>query len=276
MGSYTYKKSNSKKNKRQRGKITHRNRRTHQSEKSLYIGGVKNISECVDGQDNSECSYTDTQISNIHNSLWKTCISKNYHKYNIGTQKILYITPINTFIKSVETIQIPKFNISINGEIGSYPIKIDNKYINCFLRICGKWYAIMRLFGHVFFSEFLARNEKMKTFYRISDQITFNIENGLITISTPGNPALPSSQLHKDKESIDRVQIVEKKKILHVFKKVPTILLPKSYYENINKNNGELVDDKNIHLVYWILNTFRTQKMIATSLKQDLFLAAVD
>jgi hypothetical protein len=106
------------------------------------------------GGSSSSCSnFLDIKVANKINEIWETCIQSN---------RILYITPKNVLIKSIETIQIPEFCVNA----GRNPIRIENKCVGCFLKVRGIWYAIMRLFGTTLNTGYFALTEKNKVFYK--------------------------------------------------------------------------------------------------------------
>lgn len=191
-----------------------------------------------------ECDLTDTQLTNTKNNTnkinptWKTCIyvgqttdyKINYH--------IFYITPENVIIKSIDSIQIPQF--TVNGS--KHKIMIEDKYISCFLLICGEWYAIMRLFGTTLNTDVFARTEKNKAFYKLPKgiQITYvkepsPINNTIITI--PEN----------------LYTLVEDGSI-------KTIEIKDDFVKNINKSTDLLAFD--------VLQEFFGQKILADTVKE--------
>ena len=108
--------------------------------------------------DNIDCEITHFRDHKYPNQVWNTCITLDGI-----TKHILYITPKNVIIKSIDTIQVPRFVAKINKTqmectIAFTPVcnesvftfsfntvKRCNKqhYVSCFLRHCGTWYAIM-------------------------------------------------------------------------------------------------------------------------------------
>jgi hypothetical protein len=116
------------------------------------------------------CPILDRQYENMKNNIWDTCIS-----YNGKENNIMYITPKNVMIKSIETFQIPTFIVSNNGE-KQCSIMIEDKYVGCFLKIDKQWYAIMRLFGKTINTGFFARTETNKAYYKINNN-NFNIQS---------------------------------------------------------------------------------------------------
>jgi len=195
-----------------------------------------------------QCSTSDTQITNIGNvrnkvnPTWKTCININGIIHDI-----LYITPQNVVIKSIESTQIPEF--TINNKICK--IQIEKKYISCFLFICGEWYAIMRLIGHVLNVGPTALVSKNRAFFKLSN-IIFNVGNTninttiIITNDNYSYNTNTTSQILGTSNS-------------------PTVQL---------KNCFEVVDDKNS--VFNVLKRFRQQKVIANSVKNDIALNSTE
>jgi hypothetical protein len=149
---YTMRKTKSKKYRRYKLKYkkTRRN-------KSLSGGGNNTVCNIFD-------SYLIKADKNSNN-CWRTCIQQNGVKNDI-----LYITPINVLIKSIETIQHPDFLATLDrSEPKKIKMMIEGKYINCFLKIQDKWYAIMRLFGTTLNTGIFAFTEKNKAFYRLNN-----------------------------------------------------------------------------------------------------------
>ena len=74
-------------------------------------------------------------------------------------------------IKSIESLQVPEFIVKLPTE--NEPIKckimIEDKYVGCFLNVCGQWYAIMRLFGTTLNTGILALTETNKAYYRVKN-----------------------------------------------------------------------------------------------------------
>ena len=181
------------------------------------------------------------------NSVWKTCINMN-DRYN----KIIYVTQKNVFIKSVETLQIPEFQVYLDPLNNNIPCKImiEDKYINCFLFICGDWYAMMRLFGTTINTGHFARTEKNKAFYKLNNTILLDVISsnnfGLIQI-------MPNTYTE-----VKKITVLDTSD-------TKIILLNQNVVENINKSslvNGEKV--------FNILQRFRQQKVYANDAKHDL------
>ena len=193
------------------------------------------------------CPILDTQLTNTKNvtnkinPTWKTCIySYAENKYEINYH-IFYITPQNVVIKSIDSIQIPEF--TVNGK--KHTIMIEDKYISCFLLICGEWYAIMRLFGTTLNTELLARTEKNRAFFKLPPEININYVKE------------PSPHKHT------------------------IITIPSSVYTLVNENDSiktiKLNDNvvKNINretdlLAYGVLSEFFSQKIFADSIKEEV------
>jgi len=192
-----------------------------------------------------KCNILDTKYSyNKVNQVWKTCIYMN-GIYN----HIIYLTELNTLLKSIESAQIPHFYVKIpkymdiSEYIGKTKILIEDKFVGCFLRICGEWYVIMRLFGKTINNDIFASTETNKAFYKIKN-INFDLQNiekdsGIIEISR-----------NFFTESED--------KYILSTSKTPIILL--------NPNCYEVITTKDI--VFNVLQRFRQEKLIANSAKQ--------
>ena len=165
---------------------------------------------------------------------------------------IIYLTPNNVVIKSIETAQIPEFVVKINGQQTTCKLLIEDKYIAGFLYICGDWYAMMRLFGTTLNTEYFARTEKNKVFYKLSNiHIDVDVEN----------PDNGGSGIITFKEG--SYEIVQKKTFFSI-NNTPFMNI-KSGFENINKSS--VVRGKS---VFNVLQRFRQQKLFANNQKQEL------
>jgi hypothetical protein len=176
------------------------------------------------------------------NETWDTCI-----KMNGINNHIIYVTSKNVIIKSIESIQVPEFVVKLPNELGntSCKIMIEDKYVGCFLKVCGEWYVIMRLFGKTLNTGVLARTEKNRVFYKI-DGITINANNpemddGLILFQNNSFEEIP------DTTSIST-------------SKTKVIKLRDGYFTNINKSSD----------TFHVLQRFRQEKLIANSQKQQV------
>jgi hypothetical protein len=130
------------------------------------------------------CKIFDTDNSKGKlNPTWETCITAN-NKENTVT----YVTSSNVIIKSIESLQIPEFKVKIGSNSNptiNCKIMIEDKYVGCFLRIDGSWYALMRMFGSTYFNTgILAQTEKYKAFYKLTNII---IDEGTSLVILPGN-----------------------------------------------------------------------------------------
>ena len=233
-------KNKSKKNKTRKGGVWPFNTSEQDSE---YIKKCNNTE--------TKCDTFDSQITNKNNitnkinPTWKTCINMN--KIN---NHIIYITPENVAIKSIETLQIPEFTLSINNETKKYKIQIEDKYISCFLLICGEWYVMMRLFGKTLNTGYTARTEKNRVFFKLSNIKFVYDENGSkdTTITIP-------NENYVDVELSTKLSTSNS----------PTIQL-KDCFENIDKKNS----------VFNVLQRFRQQKLFANSAKNEAATNSVD
>lgn len=198
---------------------------------------------CPDAQVNCNLldkHYTEGKKSN---ETWDTCIDMNGIKNHI-----IYVTSKNVIIKSVETTQVPEFVVKLEDE--SEPrtckIMIEDKYIACFLKICGQWYAMMRLFGKTLNTGVLARTEKNKVFYQINN---IDIDANDPTTGT-GIINIPKSS-YKESTSTPFFSTSNTK----------VIELNDNCFENINKQSSD---------VFNVLQRFRQQKLIANAEKQEI------
>jgi hypothetical protein len=100
-----------------------------------------------------------------------------------GPLYVLYITPNNIFGRTIETLIIPEFLCSVNGQIARRKIMIEDKYVARFVMIDGRWYAIMRLFGKTHNSGILADVEYYKAFYLLGKGFEVDNNTGIIILS---------------------------------------------------------------------------------------------
>jgi hypothetical protein len=222
--------------------ITKKNAKRTKNTKKMR-GIAKGIeSNCPDTQVN--CNLLDKHYTegNKSNEVWDTCINMN----GINNH-IIYVTSKNVLIKSVETFQVPEFVVKFEGdtEPRTCKIMIEDKYIACFLKICGQWYAMMRLFGKTLNTGYLARTEKNKVFYRISNmEIDANDPvNGTGLIKIPKDS-------YKDSDSTPIFSTSSTK----------VIELTDKCFENINKQTSN---------VFNVLQRFRQQKQAANDAKYE-------
>jgi len=233
----------SKKNKKVKTRANKRSRK-HSKRTNKLSGVGKGVeSNCPNAQVN--CNLLDKHYTegNKLNETWDTCINMN----GINNH-IIYITSKNVLIKSVETPQVPEFVVKLadNPDSQSCKIMIEDKYIACFLKICGQWYAMMRLFGKTLNTGMLARTEKNKVFYRINNiDIDANDPSngtGLIAIPKDSYKESDSSPFF----STSRTKVIE---------------LHDKCFENINKQSGN---------VFNVLQRFRQEKLVANEAKNEV------
>uniref|UniRef100_A0A6C0JHF1 Uncharacterized protein n=1 Tax=viral metagenome TaxID=1070528 RepID=A0A6C0JHF1_9ZZZZ len=198
------------------------------------------------------CNTLDTQFDHKINPTWETCITANSIK-----KHIIYITPNNVIIKSVETIQIPEFLVKLDvGPIISAKIKIEDKFVECFMFICGQWYVSLRLFTTVIYNGPLAFTAANRTFFRLSNKISFDVD-----IS---NPSIGSSLITFPKDSYT----VSSEQYTLQTSATDTITLSPEFFENISPENDPMA--------YNTIVNFRNQKTIANEVKQEIVLDVVE
>jgi hypothetical protein len=229
------------KQKRRKTKKTQKKRNTFRKKNKKMRAGNKSSHLCPDA--NVSCSLLDkhyTENGKV-NETWDTCINMN----GINNH-IIYITSKNVLIKSIDTIQVPEFVVKLPNQKdnASCKIMIEDKYVGCFLKICGKWYVIMRLFGKTLNTGVLARTEGNKAFYKI-DGITINAnnpetDNSLILFQNNSFEEMPDTTSF----STSKTKVVK---------------LKDGHFTNIDKKND----------VFNVLQRFRQQKLIASSTKQE-------
>jgi hypothetical protein len=231
------------KQKRRKTKKTYKNRNSFRKKNKKMRAGNKSSHLCPDA--NVSCNLLDkhyTENGKV-NETWDTCINMN----GINNH-IIYITPKNMIIKSIESMQVPEFVVKLPGEKESVSCKImiEDKYVGCFLKVCGEWYVIMRLFGKTLNTGVLARTEGNKVFYKI-DGITINADN-------PENDN--SLILFKNKNSYEETPDTT----LLSSTKTKVIKLTAGHFTNIDKKND----------VFHVMQRFRQQKIFAEASKEEV------
>ena len=236
-------KTKTKKHLKPKKKATFRGKRTRNMR-----GGSNDWKSCPNAQ--LSCNWFDKHYTanGKVNETWDTCIDMNGIKNHI-----IYITSQNVAIKSIESLQVPEFIVKLPTQ--NEPIKckimIEDKYVGCFLNVCGQWYVVMRLFGTTINTGMFALTETNKAYYRIKD---INIDandpetgSSLITI--------PQGSYTESDEDLTLAT-----------SKTPIIKLNSNCFTNINKE-----DD-----TFNVLERFRQQKIWANAEKQHLASEAVE
>jgi len=184
------------------------------------------------------------------NETWHTCIGMNGIK-----NRIIYITSQNIFIKSIESFQIPVFNVTLLPE--ALPvhcnIMIEDKFVGCFLNVYGEWYVVMRLFGKTLNTGVLARTEKNKAYYKIKNiqidaSVSKNGEVGLGRVVGTSSITIPENYYEEVNPSF---------RLLTSNSRV--IRIKSGCFQNINKTNS----------VFKVIQRFRQEKIIANTEKND-------
>ena len=207
-------------------------------------GGAENTN-CPDAT--VSCNILDKQFKGKLNPTWNTCINMN-GIYN----HIIYITSTNVLIKSIETLQIPEFYVKLSNDVDNTRcnILIEDKYVSCFIYLCGKWYAMMRLFGKTINTQYLARTEKNRVFFELQN-IAVNVDT-----TNPENPGDGTISIPNGLYSE-----LNNSKLLSTNVSAREIKLSEKCFININKNN----DIK----AFNVLQRFRQQKLFASNVKKD-------
>jgi len=237
-----------------------------------FFGDSSNVSAPLVKEDtgtacssSETCNFMDNHITGKPNELWTTCIDMNDIK-----NQITYVTPKNVIIKSIETGQIPEFVAKIvpksvepstqssietvtqtagqSNEPISCKIMIEDKYVNCFLFICGDWYAMMRLFGTTLNTGYFARTEKNRVFYKLNRGMLTDLEN---------------SGLLEFKEN--EIENVESSGTMFSTSTTKVIKIKDEFVKNINKQS--VVNNK---VVFNVLQRFRQQKLFAHNVKEEV------
>lgn len=240
------------KNRKQKNRRTLKNRGGLWPFTSKTEAVVQDMQSCPNSE--KPCDIIDTQFKDKKNQTWKTCINMN-GIYN----HIAYVTQENVLVKSIESAQIPEFHVLVNRQDITCKVKIENKFVGCFLNICGEWYAIMRLFGSAILTGLLARTEASRAFYKLKNiTIDFdlnNTEHGTSLISIPeGNYTsinddfIFSFNPFKEKGTAEAPQIT-------------AIQLTEDCFENINKKNSPSV--------FKVLQRFRQEKILGNVVKNE-------
>jgi len=192
--------------------------------------------ECPKGS-----GFMDRQYFSRNNPVWKTCITV-HNKYN----RLIYVTPRNVIIKSVQSIQIPNFNVKINdqGNYMLFQIMIRQLFINCFILYCGNWYVSMRLVDNDELSENNTLFYKLKNGIKVELMVnTKEVEgNGLIIIPS-GTYDKISKLSEKSKKEISIIQLKD------------------------NNMNFESITEEKNNDTWEVLITFRRQKIVGNVAK---------
>lgn len=231
-----------KKTKHRHFKKTKRNKtKKNRKNKLNKKGGTECPSSSV------SCDFLDTQFREKINPTWKTCIRMN-NIYN----HIIYITPLNMLIKSIESLQIPEFFVKFSDSslVEKCNIMIEDKYVACFLYFCGKWYVIMRLFGKTLNTQFLARTEKNRAFYEISGiDINLNTDDP----QSGGDGVIELKNGDFTEEHNKHLLSTGASKVIKINDK---------HFTNINKTNDLQA--------FNVIQRFRQEKIYANQVKKDM------
>ena len=235
------------------------------------------VVQCPNSTVKCETTLTDPQLVKhdigeyTKNNVWNTCISMN-DIYN----HIIYITPSNVIIKSVETIQIPEFIVEVSNNNGFRKVMIEDKYISCFLFICNEWYVIMRLLGTTLNTQFFARTEANKAFYKIKN-ITIDIDttnntdtsnstnqSGMIHIPEGKYTEIINNSVLDTSKWLSRLNPLKssENKLNENKTNSTAVKLNSDCYENINKQS-------NLKM-FNVLQRFRQKKLFENVVKQNI------
>jgi len=218
-----------------------RQKKTFRKRSRKMRGGQKDWQSCPNAK--LACNWFDKHYTanGKLNETWDTCIDMNGIKNHI-----VYVTSQNVAIKSIESLQVPEFVVKLPTE--NEPIKckimIEDKYVGCFLNVCGEWYVIMRLFGTTINTGVLALTETNKAYYKI-----MNIE---IDANDPetGSSLITIPQGSYTESNVDLTLATSNTKV---------IKLNDNCFKNINKE-----DD-----TFKVLQRFRQQKILAEAGKEE-------
>jgi len=120
-------------------------------------------------------SLFDTEITGKKNKTWESAITDG-----ATAIKVTFLTAINQWQRALETSNSLEFIVKLVNE-ERVQIMIKNRYIACFINLCGEWYAIMRLYGTVVSPIMLSGlNTPSDTFYKLKDVAVD--DSSLITI----------------------------------------------------------------------------------------------
>jgi hypothetical protein len=166
---------------------------------------------------------------------------------------IIYITPSNVLIKSIESLQIPEFYVKLGDDNNNTKCKImiEDKYISCFIYLCGKWYVMMRLFGKTINTQYFARTEKNRVFYELKN-ININLDTNNPENAGDGVIIIPSGFYNEENNST----------ILSTSDNAREVKLSDNCFTNINKNNDTEA--------FNVLQRFRQEKLYANNVKKKI------
>ena len=154
-------------------------RKKSKTQKRKLEKGGNNTSETRD-----LCPYDDDIMYRNTKINPKGKYYNQYHMVCIYDTLIYYITPKYLLYPDLESIIniISKFSVLLpnNTEIVSRKVRIDNRYVSCFVRIKNDWYAILRLIGTVLVDGYFAPTHKLRVYFRLKPNVIKRHSNGLI------------------------------------------------------------------------------------------------
>lgn len=160
---------------------------------------------------------------------------------------------IKGVIKSIETLQIPEFYVKLPDDVNNTRcnIMIEDKYVSCFIYLCGKWYVMMRLFGITINTQYLARTEQNRVFFELQN-ININVDTTNPENAGDGTISIPNGLYSELNNS----------KLLSTNNSAREIKLSENCFININKNN---------HIkAFNVLQRFRQEKLYASNFKKKI------
>ena len=196
-------------------------------------------------EDTMNCEVVQNYKLNKYKNKSNTVKEEIIKLGNIDT-KIIYVIPKNVMIESVDTLQKPIFNIFINNTNMSSKIKIEKRYINCFVCLCGEWYAMMRIYN-----ERIVRG----AYYMDYTKLFYKLHNIHVDIDI-NNPENGTGRI------IISDNIYTHKKEL--FSSGKLVLVPESY---------TVITEK--HSIYMPLHQFRNLKVLGNSAKYLAIISAL-
>ena len=134
-------------------------------------------------KDDIGCEIKHFRKHKYPNQIWNTCIDVDGKIHHI-----LYLTPKNVIIKSIDTYQIPTFVVRMEKTQVTCSFTFDGNYVSCFLRHCGSWYILLIQKNSMVYNDFLYYKIKhTKNVLNKDGELSFKLD---MFMDTPNSPVL--------------------------------------------------------------------------------------
>jgi hypothetical protein len=168
---------------------------------------------------------------------------------NVPVQ-LFYIIPQTLLLKNVQSMRVSTFMINIDGTPTKSCVKIDNKYVNYFVKMNDSWYAVMRLSMWTLNAGVFATWTNT-VFYKINGNIV-NFDNSTNALTLDKSSYVKNSEF-----------------TLGIFRSKDSsiLVLNPETYRPITKADGNEFD---------ILTRFRNEQLISYQAKEDAIYDTLD